>query len=444
MNNRKKNKRTEKPMQTKNRINSRSSLPNSHSDSDSDNDFESVGLNEKLKGRKRKNKKKGSESIPKKKRRASASASSIFIEEASDVDNPSGDSDDASDNRDYEDDSRYYQRVYPGEKVQPLGSKIEDKKVYFQCQDNEMDSEEGHQAYHKWYPLLLDLQVEDYVRINYFNDEKVLLPTEPPDAVLEVYGRSKGIEFPSEEFTKFYEDKCRRHSKELEDDMATKRLEFQNHSQDSSNSKCQLLGDSQTISTIFTWRDVLEDDILEEVEIFFSVKVMKALCKSQSSILRDYCTDEDFHQFIAYVMNFYITHQVHPSTSTGLDTTEMPEEEAVFSDTGESVGNEYSCASDWDRVARACNGIINGKPFAIKDKSADGISKRNIEFILESLDPYPVIGIVKDYFYYASLAFDPSAWHDDDDDDYEDFTKFKDALKELYGGLLSHPGSYHK
>jgi hypothetical protein len=76
MNNRKKNKRTEKPMQTKNRINSRSSLPNSHSDSD--NDFESVGLNEELKDRKRNNKKKGSESIPKKKRRASAS---IFIEE---------------------------------------------------------------------------------------------------------------------------------------------------------------------------------------------------------------------------------------------------------------------------------------------------------------------------------------------------------------------------
>jgi hypothetical protein len=312
-----------------------------------------------------------------------------------------------------------------------------------------MDSEEGHQAYHKWYPLLLDRLVDDYVRINYFNDdEKVLLPTEPPVAVLEVYGRSKGIEFPSEEFTNFYEDKCRRHSKELEDDMATKHLEFLNHSQDSSNSKCQLLGDSQTISTIFTWRDVLEDEnILEEVEDFISVEVMKALCKRQSSILGDYCTDEDFHHFIAYVMNFYITHQEHPSTSTadtGSDTTEMPEEEAVFSDTGESVGKEYSCASDWDRVARACNGIINGKPFANKDKSADATSKRNIEFILASLNPYPVIGKVKGYFYYASLAFDPSAWHDDDDDDYKDFTKFKDALKELYDGLLSHPGSYHK
>ena len=433
-------------MQTKNRINSRSSLPNSHSDSD--NDFESVGLNENLKGRKRKNKKKGSESIPKKKRRASASASSIFIEEAGDVDNPSGDSDDASDNRDYEDDSRYYQRVYPGEKVQPLGSKIEDKKVYFQCQDNEMDSEEGHQAYHQWCPLLLDRLVDDYVQINYFKDEKVLLPTKPPVAVLEVYSRSIGIEFPSKEFTNFYEDECRRHSKELEDDMATKHLEFLNHSQDSSNSKCQLLGDSQTISTIFTWRDVLEDEnILEEVEDFISVEVMKALCKRQSSILGDYCTDEDFHHFIAYVMNFYITHQEHPSTSTadtGSDTTEMPEEEAVFSDTGESVGKEYSCASDWDRVARACNGIINGKPFANKDKSADATSKRNIEFILASLNPYPVIGKVKGYFYYASLAFDPSAWHDDDDDDYKDFTKFKDALKELYDGLLSHPGSYHK
>ena len=167
MNNRKKNKRTKKPKETKNRINSRSSLPNSHSDSD--NDFESVGLNEELKDRKRNNKKKGSESIPKKKRRASAS---IFIEEAGDVDNPSGDSDDASDNRDYEDDSRYYQRVYPGEKVQPLGSKIEDKKVYFQCQDNEMDSEEGHQAYRQWYPLLLNHLVDDYVQIRVISKTK--------------------------------------------------------------------------------------------------------------------------------------------------------------------------------------------------------------------------------------------------------------------------------
>jgi hypothetical protein len=414
MNNRKKNKRTEKPMQT-------------------------------LKDRKRNNKKKGSESIPKKKRRASAS---IFIEEAGDVDNPSGDSDDASDNRDYEDDSRYYQRVYPGENVQPLGSKIEDKKVYFQCQDNEMESEEGHQAFYQWYPLLLDPLVDDYVRINYFKDKKVLLPTEPPAAVFEVYGRSIEIEYPSEKFNYVYEEACRHCSDELEDDMATKRFEFLNHSQDSSNSKCQLLGDSPAISTILTWKAVLEDgNILEEVENFLSVEVIEALCKRQSSILGDYSTDEDFHQFIAYVMNFYITHQEHPSTSTadtGSDTTEMPEEEAVLSDTGESVGNEYSCASDWDRVARACHGIINGKPFATKDKSADATSKRNIEFILESLDTYPIIATVKAYFHIASLAFDPSAWHDNDDDDYEDFTKFKDALKGLYSGLLSHPGSYHK
>ena len=146
-------------------------------------------------------------------------------------------------------------------------------------------------------------------------------------------------------------------------------------------------------------------------------------------------------------MNFYITHQEHPSTSTadtGSDTTEMSEEEAVLSDTGESVGNEYSFASDWDKDAKRCNDVINAKPFAPnKDKSVDSISERNIEFILDLLNPHPVIGIVQTYFHFASLAFDPSEWHDDDD--YHDFTKFKDALKELYGGrLLSHPGSYHK
>jgi hypothetical protein len=441
MNNRKKNKRTEK-QETKNRINSRSSLPNSHSDNhcDSDNDW----LNEVLEGRKRKNKKKGSKSIPKKKRRAP----SIFIEEAGDDDNPRGDSDDASDNPDYEDDSRYYQRVYPGERVQPLGSKIEDKKVYFQCQDNETESANGHLAYGEWYPLLLDPMVKKYVQHHYFKDAQLLLPLEPPVEVLQTYGQSIGKDYPSDAFTTFYESECTRYSNELEEAMTRKRFEFLSHSQDSSYSESQLpLGDSPTISTICTWENVLEESILEEGGDVLSVQVVEALCKCKPLILGDYYADGDFHRFIAYVMNYYIEqarpHSTSTADETGSDTTEMSAEEAVFSDTGESVGNEYSYgALTWDSIAKTCYDVIKAKPFA-DDSANETTSTRNIRYIRESLETHPVIAkLVDGYFYFASSAFDPSEWHDDDDDDY--LKKIKDALKGLYGGLISHPGSYHK